>query len=197
MQTQLNKIDLLTQNLETNFHIRLNNRFGVLSARLHDFQSDIEKYPNSQFFAMNFLVFDVMFEWISMIFVNQLGSVRIHPIRLLLDPHRGSFSRATSEWGTVDFSPICHNYPLFTQNSCNSSPISVLSHESVSSYFSSDCAVLMATSLFPCGLDLSLKQFEPKGTILDVESCKNFLRDFHCYKDFGGSKHLSTLLQVP
>ena len=46
-------------------------------------------------------------------------------------------------------------------------------------------------------LDLSLKQFEPKGTIMDVESCQQFLRDFHRCKNLGGSKHLSTLLQVP
>jgi len=46
-------------------------------------------------------------------------------------------------------------------------------------------------------LDLLLKQFEPKGTIMDVESCQQFLRDFHRYKDLGGSKQLFTLLQVP
>ena len=32
---------------------------------------------------------------------------------------------------------------------------------------------------------------------MDVESCQQFLRDFHGYKDLGGSKHLSTLLQIP
>jgi hypothetical protein len=46
-------------------------------------------------------------------------------------------------------------------------------------------------------LDLALQKFEPKGKIIDVESCQQFLRDFHRYKDQGGSKHLSTLLQVP
>ena len=50
------------------------------------------------------------------------------------DPHRGLFSRATSESGTVDFSPVRHTYLPFTQHSRNSSPISVLSHELVSSH---------------------------------------------------------------
>jgi len=52
-------------------------------------------------------------------------------------------------------------------------------------------------SSFRVALDLSLKQFEPKGTIMDVESCQQFLRDFHRYKYLGGSKKFSTLLQVP
>jgi hypothetical protein len=46
-------------------------------------------------------------------------------------------------------------------------------------------------------LDLSLQKFEPKGTIIDVESYQQFVRDFYRYKDLGGSKQLSTLLQVP
>jgi hypothetical protein len=46
-------------------------------------------------------------------------------------------------------------------------------------------------------IDLSLKTMEPTGKISDYDSSRKFLLDFHRYRQSGGSKKLSTLLQVP
>ena len=43
-------MDALAQNLETIFQIRLNNRFGMMSAHLVELQSDIEQNLQDQFF---------------------------------------------------------------------------------------------------------------------------------------------------
>ena len=49
MQAQLKKVDLHTQNVESNFQLGLNNRLGMMSARLVEFQSDIGKKLETQF----------------------------------------------------------------------------------------------------------------------------------------------------
>jgi hypothetical protein len=46
-------------------------------------------------------------------------------------------------------------------------------------------------------INLSLAEFEPRGKINDFDTCHLFLFLFHRYKELGGSKKLSTLLQVP
>jgi len=43
IQDQLEETDTLTHNLESNFYIGLNNRFGTMSARIMEFQSSTEK----------------------------------------------------------------------------------------------------------------------------------------------------------
>ena len=45
-------------------------------------------------------------------------------------------------------------------------------------------------------IDLSLKTMEPTGRISDYNSSRKFLLDFRRYRQTGGSKKLSTLLQV-
>ena len=50
MQSQLDlKIDLLTHSWEYNFQISLNNIFGMMSARIVDFQFQIEHKLDDQF----------------------------------------------------------------------------------------------------------------------------------------------------
>ena len=58
----------------------------------------------------------------------------------------------------------------------------------------------MVSSISPSAqlvLDLSLAEFEPRGKIIDFDTCRHFLFVFHRYKELAGSKKLSTLLQVP
>ena len=43
MQAQLQEVINMTHNLEANFQLGLNTRFGLMSDRIMEFQSDIEK----------------------------------------------------------------------------------------------------------------------------------------------------------
>ena len=65
---------------------------------------------------------------------------------------------------------------------------------------SSDCCLSVVSSISPLAqivINLSLAEFEPCGKIIDFDTCRHFLFVFYCYKELGGSKKLSTLLQVP
>jgi len=203
LQSQLDqKIDTLAQTLESNLQIGLNKRFGMMSARLAKFQSHTDQKLEERF--TNF--------WADLLEVRTTFREKLNSFRA-----RSNFSscpipstnfqsyRSTSDRPhTGEFKDINSHFSdnFLLHHSRPSSPISVLLHESVSSRSPSIRTVLMANappmdSSSRVALDLSLKQFEPKGIIMDVESCQQFLRDFHRYKDLGGSKNLSTLLQVP
>jgi hypothetical protein len=195
------KIDILSQTFESNLQIGLNNRFGMMSARLVEFQSQINHKLETQF--TNFRA-DLL--GVRTTLRDELQSFRVrqdfssHPSSSTNYHFRSTSDRPTT--GAFQGFSSHFSEPPPPPSSRHSSPLSVLSHESVSSRSPAVRSVLLAPSpaldsSSRVALDLALKQFEPKGKIIDVESCQQFLRDFHRYKDQGGSKHLSTLLQVP
>jgi len=86
-------------------------------------------------------------------------------------------------------------------SSHHSSPLSVRSHGSRTDSSPSVAIVLLGSSPHMDSsrvvIDLSLKTMEPSGRIVDYDSSRKFLLNFHRYRQSGGSKKLSTLLQVP
>ena len=86
-------------------------------------------------------------------------------------------------------------------SSRHTSPLSVISHDSRTDSSPSIATLLLGSSprmdSSRVVIDLSLKTMKPTGRISDYDSSRKFLLDFHRYRQSGGSKKLSTLLQVP
>jgi hypothetical protein len=184
MQTQLETVRTMTHHLESNVQIGLNTRFGTMSVRLMEFQMDIEKKLETEFaqFRDELLGFrqTLRHEFNSLRARSSMSSGNIPPAS-------APSYRSTSNLG--DFRDFPSSFPdNFTSR--HSSSMSVRSTDSRPDHSPSVATVLLGPSppldsSARVALDLSLIKFEPKGTIIDVESCQQFLRDFHRYKDQG------------
>jgi len=126
------KIDMLTNILESNLQIGSNNRFGLMSARLVDFQATIDQKLEDHFTNFRVDLLDVRTT-----LREELHSFWVHsnfssgPI-----PSTNFQSRSTPDRPNTDeFKGFNSYFPdtFLPHHSRPSSPISVLSHESASS----------------------------------------------------------------
>jgi hypothetical protein len=139
-------------------------------------------------------------------FVNANYGYNIAPIAMdIIAPPYGNFSSALAPVyrytsNNMDMG-IFRDSPLDNFSSRHSTPLSVRSLDSSSDSSHSVATVLLGSSprmdSSRVVIDLSLKTMKPTGRISDYDSSRKFLLDFHRYRQSGGSKKLSTLLQVP
>jgi hypothetical protein len=192
MQNQLNDVTRMTHNLEANVQLGLNTRFGTMSARLMEFQLGIERI----------LMDESSKSRDALIGIRQTLREEFTSLRDRSSLPSGNFSsasappyRSTSHMGTF------RNSPPDQFSSRNSSPLSIHSHESRTDSSRSVATVLLGSSPAMDSsrvvIDISLTKMEPTGRISDYDSSRKFLLDFRRYRQAGGSKKLSTLLQVP
>ena len=187
MQHQLHDVTQMTHNLEANVQLGLNTRFGIMSARIMEFQFEIERILESEFLKSRD----------ALLGIRQTLREEFTSLRASSSIPSGNFSsppapshRSPSHMGTFrdhfpDNFSSRHSSPLSVQSDSSPSVATVLLGPSPT----------MDTSRVV--IDLSLKTMEPTGRISDYDSSRKFLLNFRRYRQSGGSKKLSTLLQVP
>jgi len=191
-------VDALAQNLETIFQIRLNNRFGMMSAHLVELQSDIEQNLQDQFFNFRADILGICHtlrqELNSFRFRSPLASGNIPSANVPL--YRSTSNR-------MDMGDFRDSHPPFSDNfsSRHFSPMSARSNDSRTDSSSSVATILLGSSprmdSSRVVIDFSHTNMKTTGRIVDYDTSRKFLLDFHHYRQSGGSKKLSTLLQEP